>query len=222
MSAYFVTAIGTDIGKTYVSAQMLKAWRGAGKKVAAVKTLMSGFGEADLPASDAGQLLQAMGQAVTPRAVSKICLHRFEAPLAPNVAMRQAGMVQDYAAILAFTRKALSAASPGDKVLVEGAGGVMSPVTDQRLHIDFMEDLSLPVILVAASYLGAVSHTLTAIAAIRARGLDLAALVASQPHPDAQDPHHLLREVGLFDPIPAIAVPYNGAAGTLCDMLDAL
>ena len=219
MTAYFVTAIGTDIGKTYISAGLLAAWRDGGKSVRAVKPVMSGFGENALAASDAGHLLTAMGRPVSPQTISEICLHRFAPPLSPNVAMRRAGMTQDYDAILKFTRSILNDAGPGEMKLVEGAGGVMTPLTDHKLHIDFMEDLSLPIILVAASYLGAVSHTLTAINAIRSRGLQIAAVVASQPAPDAQDPAHLIGEIGLFETLPCFRVGHGEGVSELASAL---
>jgi dethiobiotin synthetase len=171
--------------------------RRAGHSVTALKPVMSGFGEDALAASDAGQLLAACGLEVTPDAVSRICRHRFEAPFAPNVAMRLAGMSQDYDEILDFTREAIAAAG-SDHILVEGAGGVMSPMTDTHLQLDFMADLALPVVLVAAPYLGAVSHTLTAIDALSARGLELAELVISQPDPTSSAPETLGAEVDLF------------------------
>lgn len=208
MTACFVTAIGTEIGKTYVSSRLIEAWRGAGGQVLALKPVMSGFGEEELALSDAGQLLTACGEAVTPAAVDRICRHRFEAPLAPNVAMRQAGMVQDYAGILEFTRRII-AETDHDHLLVEGAGGLMSPLTDDRLQIDFMADLGLPVILVAAPYLGAVSHTLTAIDALAARGLELAELIISQPDPASPAPETLGTEVDLFRKLCWRSVPYR-------------
>ncbi|MEL6859855.1 MAG: dethiobiotin synthase [Pseudomonadota bacterium] len=211
MSGYFVTAIGTDIGKTYVGVQLLRAARAEGRAVSACKPLMSGFGEDALEASDAGQLLAAMGRPVTPETVSKICLHRFEPPLAPNVAMRRAGMVQDYDAILSFARASVPT-DPQAFHLVEGAGGLMSPVTDEKLHSDFILDLGLPVILVAAGYLGAVSHTLTALDWLRSHRVPIAALIVSQPEADGEDPAHLIGEVGLWSEAPSIELPH-GADG---------
>ncbi|MEE2878205.1 MAG: dethiobiotin synthase [Pseudomonadota bacterium] len=210
MISYFVTAIGTEIGKTYVSARLLEGWRGEGLKVHAVKPVMSGFGENELDRSDAGELLKGCGLDVSPEAVSGICLHRFEAPLAPNVAMRQSGVEQDYKNILAFTRKHI--ASPGtDRLLVEGAGGVMSPLTDDALQIDFAADLGLPVILVAAPYLGAVSHTLSAIDALQARGLTIDRLIISQPDPESPLPQSLAEEVLKFRTLPIELLDNKGS-----------
>jgi len=211
MSSYFVTAIGTDIGKTYASAQLLRAACAEGRAVSACKPLMSGFGEDALDASDAGQLLAAMDRPVSPQTVSEICLHRFEPPLAPNVAMRRAGMAQDYQAILAFARASLPS-DPGALHLVEGAGGLMSPVTDEKLHSDFILDLGLPVILVAAGYLGAVSHTLTALDWLQTHHVPIAALIVSQPAPDGEDPAHLIGEVGRWSDVKPLALPH-GADG---------
>ncbi|MEM9572981.1 MAG: dethiobiotin synthase [Pseudomonadota bacterium] len=211
MSAYFVTAIGTDIGKTYASAALLRAAMQAGHSVSAVKPVMSGFGEAVLAESDAGQLLIAMGQPVTPQTVSEICLHRFEPPLAPNVAMRRAGMQQDYDQILAFARASIPN-DPNAFHLIEGAGGLMSPVTDTKLHSDFILDLGIPVILVAAGYLGAVSHTLTALSWLRTQRVPVKALIVSQSSAEAEPPEHLLREVGLWSSVRSAPLPYGAGA----------
>lgn len=219
MTAYFVTATGTDIGKTYVGAELLRAARQRGHAVSACKPLMSGFGEDALTKSDAGLLLEAMARPVTPETVSEICRHRFEPPLAPNVAMRRAGLVQDYAEILRFARASL----PGDRSqfhLVEGAGGLMSPVTDGKLHSDLIMDLELPVILVSAGYLGAVSHTLTALDVLQSKGASVAALIVSQPAADAEDPDHLIGEVALWSDVPAFALRFGADADPIFDGLN--
>lgn len=208
MRAFFVTATGTDIGKTYLSARLLAACRASGMQVAATKPVMSGFSEAEIEQSDAGRLLSAMGEAVTPEAVSRICLHRLTPPLAPNIAMRQASVRQDFQEILRFVRMRL--ASETDLHLVEGAGGVMSPLTDDSLQTDLMAALGLPVILVTAPYLGSISHTLTAMDAIAARGLTLAALVVSEPVPGGSGPDAFRDELLRIRKVPAFVLP-NGA-----------
>jgi dethiobiotin synthetase len=210
MRGYFVTATGTDIGKTYVSASLLSVWRAQGHTVAATKPLMSGFDEDTLEQSDAGRLLVAMGQAVTPASVSEICLHRLAPPLAPNVAMRQAGISQNYDEILRFVEARLKTREGWH--LVEGAGGVMSPVTDTTLQIDLMVDLRLPVILVTAPYLGSISHTLSALEVLEARGLDVSAVVVSQPSVHGSDPLSFSEELNRFKDINLFLVPHGGVA----------
>lgn len=213
MRGYFVTATGTDIGKTYVSARLIEAWQSRGIRAEATKPLMSGFAEDALEQSDAGRLLVAMGREVTPASVSEICLHRLTPPLAPNVAMRQAGIAQDYNEVLGFTQRRLAA--DADVHLVEGAGGVMSPLTDETLQIDLMADLQLPIILVTAPYLGSISHTLTAIDALHARGLAIVALVVSQPSVAGADLQSFIDEVSRFRQLPVTGMPYGASAKNL-------
>jgi dethiobiotin synthetase len=210
MRSYFVTATGTDIGKTYVSAALLSAWRAQGQAVAATKPLMSGFDEDALEQSDTGRLLAAMGQAVTPASVSEVCLHRLAPPLAPNVAMRQAGIRQDYSEILGFVEGRLKQSEGWH--LVEGAGGVMSPVTDETLQIDLMADLQLPIILVTAPYLGSVSHTLTALEVLGARGLTVAAVVVSEPSVHGSDIISFGEELRRFSDVNLFTVPHGSEA----------
>ena len=199
MPAFYVTATGTDIGKTYAAASLLRAARARKIRVMATKPVMTGFAETELEQSDCGRLLSAMGEPCTPAAVSAMCHTRLAPPLAPNVAMRLAGVEQDYDGILGFVRRRLDAES--DLHLVEGAGGVMSPVTDDRLQIDLMADLGLPVILVTAAYLGSVSHTLTAIDALQGRGLAIARVIISQPGPEGGDDREFAREITRFRPV---------------------
>ncbi|MBY9067223.1 dethiobiotin synthase [Hyphomonas sp. WL0036] len=217
MRGYFVTATGTDIGKTYVSAGLLAAWRAQGLSVDATKPLMSGFAEDALEQSDAGRLLTAMGRKVTPASVSEICLHRLAPPIAPNVAMRRAGIVQDYAEIKGFVERRLSA--PKDFHLVEGAGGVMSPLTDDSLQIDLMADLQLPIILVSAPYLGSISHTLTAIDALRIRGLQIVALVISEVVSDSENNSdrllEFIQEINRFRDVPLFPVGHGEGVNSL-------
>lgn len=217
MRGYFVTATGTDIGKTYVSAQLLSAWRAKGLSVAATKPLMSGFSEDALEQSDAGRLLAAMGQAVTPASVSEICLYRLAPPLSPNVAMRQAGLRQDHDEIRSFVEARL--AKSVDCHLVEGAGGVMSPVTDTTLQIDLMVDLGLPVILVTAPYLGSISHTLTALEALSRRGLEVKAVVVSQPSVNGSEVESFREELARFQRAPLVSMPYGHDAAELLLLL---
>lgn len=213
MRGYFVTATGTDIGKTYVSTRLIEAWRAEGYVVQATKPLMSGFAEDALELSDAGRLLVAMGQAVTPASVSEICLHRLSPPLAPNVAMRRAGIEQNRNEIRSFVERRLAVRA--DVHLVEGAGGVMSPLTDDALQIDLMMDLQLKVILLTAPYLGSVSHTLSAIEALQARGLEIAALVVSQPSVSGDAPAAFIEELRRFTNVPASGLAHGESAKSL-------
>jgi dethiobiotin synthetase len=196
VTALFVTAIGTDCGKTHISAAILRELAAQRRPSLALKPLMSGYSPATLETSDAGRLLAGMGKPVTEATVDEICWKRFTEWSAPNVAARNAGVTLAYPDLLEFVRSRL--ACHEGSALVEGAGGVMSPLTDTQTNIDLMGDLNLPVLLLASNYLGAVSHTLTALEAIESRGLNVAAIAVTQTLPNAGLAAPLIDELGRW------------------------
>ena len=83
----------------------------------------------------------------------------------------------DFAELVSFSKNALSAA---DTVLIEGVGGIMVPLDQSHTTLDWMAELGLPLILVAGSYLGSISHALSAVDVLRNRQLDLRAIVVDE------------------------------------------
>ncbi len=178
MSAIFVTATGTDIGKTFVARGLIGALRARGRAVAALKPVMSGFEPTEAAGSDGGLLLAALGRPVTPETIARMSPWRFALPLAPDMAAAREGRRLDYEGMIDFCRTAM--AENRDALLIEGVGGAMSPVDSEHTVLDWMTALRLPLILVAGSYLGTISHTLTALDAIARRGLTVASVVISE------------------------------------------
>ena len=178
MTAIFLTATGTEIGKTFVAAGLIHALKRKGREVAAIKPLVSGYEDWSAPASDPVRLLDALGLPHTEDEVAKIAPWRFRAPLAPNLAASREGRHLNYDALLEFCRAA-AAACPG-ALLIEGIGGVMVPIDERRTVLDWIADLHVPALLVAGSYLGTISHTLTALATLRQRQVPVAAIVLSE------------------------------------------
>lgn len=172
--ALFIAGTGTDIGKTFVGCGLLRALRRRGA-IRALKPVTSGFDPNHAAESDPGRLLAALGEPPTAAAIARISPWRFAAPLSPDQAAAREGRTIDMDALLAFCREAM-AAGP---LLVEGVGGVMVPLTARATTLDWMQHLGWPVLLVAGSYLGTISHTLTALDALTHRGLDVAALVVN-------------------------------------------
>ncbi|MCX7585696.1 dethiobiotin synthase [Phenylobacterium sp. 58.2.17] len=198
MRQLFVTGAHTDVGKTYVACAMLRAARAKGLSVAALKPAVSGIDEADWAQSDPGRLLAAMGRPLTLAELDAIAPLRFTAPLSPPMAARLEEVDLRISTLTEFCRAGL-AASAADLMLVEGAGGVMSPMAEDGTGLDLMVSLGLPSVVVGGSYLGAISHTLTAIETLRARGLPIAAVVISQSgEPDAPDFAQTVDSVAAF------------------------
>ncbi|MEJ0040863.1 MAG: dethiobiotin synthase [Rhizomicrobium sp.] len=119
-----------------------------------------------------------MGEAATPDAVSRLAPWRFAAPLSPDMAAAREGRAIDFAALVDFCRDAMAAER--GTLFLEGVGGIMVPLDGTHTVLDWAAALRLPLILVAGSYLGTLSHTLTALRVIAAARLDVAALVLNE------------------------------------------
>ncbi|MBU6419102.1 MAG: dethiobiotin synthase [Proteobacteria bacterium] len=170
MNSYFVTATGTDIGKTFCTAGLLRANPG----LRAIKPLLSGY-EAEKP-SDSSLLLAAMGQAATAEAIAAITPWRYKAPLSPDMAAVREGQTIGYEALLGFCRAEL-AKGP---TLIEGAGGAAVPLTEVKMTADWITDLDLPVLLVSGTYLGSISHCITTAEFLLRRGISIHTILLNE------------------------------------------
>lgn len=192
--SFFVAGTGTGVGKTLVTAALVSQlgppWR-------ARKPLASG---AEGMESDPAILARAQNATE-----ADVCLHRFAAPLAPHRAAEAAGVNLDWRDIVRFCE--------GDRMIIEGAGGLFSPLTSTRNNADLVKELAMPVILVTGCYLGTLTHTIATLRAAEAEGVSVAGLVVSQhagePLPDivAEDLRAL--QTGLS---PIFLLPYLAGA----------
>jgi dethiobiotin synthetase len=212
MTVLLVTATGTDIGKTFVSAGLIRHWRAAGRVVDAIKPVLSGFDPAAMEASDPAVLLRALGRDCTPAEVERISPWRFTAPLSPDWAARREGRSIVISDLVDFCRRAMAARR--GILLIEGIGGVMVPLGEHRTVLDLMSTLRCPVLLVAGSYVGTLSHTFTALEVLARRNLDIAAVVVSETAGSAASLEETVAAVERFaDTIPVVGIPRLPNAG---------
>jgi len=196
MTAVFVTSSGTGIGKTFVTVKLVEELKAAGRNVQALKPVASGFDAARPEGSDTELLLRAQGLEVTAANVERVSPWRFAAPLSPDMAAAREGRSVPFDALVAHCRDAGKRAGT---TLIEGVGGVMVPLCAEHTVLDWIETLAAPALLVVGSYLGALSHSLTAAEALDRRGVRLLAIVVSespeQPVPAAETAATLARFV---------------------------
>jgi dethiobiotin synthetase len=178
VSAIFITATGTDVGKTFVAASLIRHLRQMGHEVDAIKPVVSGFDPKQAAASDPGVLLDALGLPVTAEDIERISPWRFRAPLSPDLAAAMEDRRIDVDQVVAFCQSAV--AERRDVLLIEGVGGIMVPLDEQRTILDVMMALRLPLILVTGSYLGTISHTLTALDSLFQRDMNVLAVIVSE------------------------------------------
>lgn len=178
MTAIFVTAAGTDIGKTFVAAGLIRLLKAKGREIDAIKPILSGFDPAHVGDSDCGVLLRALGLPMTEEEIEDISPWRFAAPLSPDMAARHEGKEIDFEQIVSFCETAIDEAE-GD-ILIEGIGGVMVPLDQKNTVLDWIVSLDAPSLLVTGSYLGSISHTLTAFEVLDAEDCSVPAIVVSE------------------------------------------
>jgi malonyl-CoA O-methyltransferase len=155
----FVTGTGTGIGKTIVSACLVRRWNAAYWKPVQTGT--------EDEAGDSETIATLTGASAAPPR------HVFRAPLSPEAAAALEG------ATIALTDFDLPQSDR--PIVVEGAGGVLVPLNANTLMVDLMVRLALPVVLVAGTGLGTINHTLLSLAALRGRHLAVAGVVLVGP-----------------------------------------
>jgi dethiobiotin synthetase len=178
MSAVFVTATGTDIGKTFVSCGLIRHARAIGRPVDAIKPVATGFDQCDPQGSDAGMLLTALARPVTMEELERVCPWRFSAPISPHLAAARERRPIDFAQLVQFCRTAVSRTR--GLLLIEGIGGIMVPLDDRRTVLDLISLLRIPVLLVTGSYVGTLSHTFTALEVLARRNIDIAVIAVDE------------------------------------------
>jgi len=166
LQGFFVTGTDTDVGKTVVS-----AWLMSHLDADYWKPVQAGT-EPETDALTVRRLAQISAHRILPEA------YVLPEPMAPHEAARRAGIAIDMARLeLPATDRLL---------VVEGAGGMLVPLTEEAYVIDLAAQLQLPIILVARSTLGTINHSLLSIEALRRRGLPLAGVVMNGP----ETPHN--------------------------------
>jgi dethiobiotin synthetase len=221
MSAIFVTATGTDVGKTFVAAGLIRHWRSLSRDVSAVKPVATGFNPAEVAGSDPGVLLKALGRAVTPADIACISPWRYGAPLSPDIAARRENRSIPFDELVAFSKRAI-AASPGT-LLIEGVGGAMVPLDERHTVLDWMTELNVPLLVVTGTYLGTLSHTLTCLDVLERRKLAIKALVVNETPGSPVTLDDTTATLARFAPAtPMVALhraPDSGAFKAIADLL---
>ena len=202
MNILFVTGTDTGVGKTVFTVALLWELRRRGVRALAMKPFCSGS-RRDV------ELIQAI-QGRTP-AIDEVNPFYFAAPVTPLAAARQerrrVGLPQVLNAIAAMSERA-------DALLVEGAGGLLSPLGLGFSTREVIESLKCPVVVVAANRLGTINHTRLTVEMLHAGGIAVEAVVLmghKQVEQSAKSNVLLLRE--LLGPVRLVQFPYLGAQG---------
>ncbi len=174
---FFVSGIGTEVGKTVVSAILVKAlqadyW----------KPVQAG----DLLFSDSMKIAEWV-----PGARIHQEAYRLQTPMSPHAAADIDGIQIDL--------NAFELPATDNSLIVEGAGGLLVPLNEKDHMLDLIERLKLPVILVSRHYLGSINHTLLSLEALKARNIPLAGLIFNgKEHPTTE---RIIQQIGGIRPV---------------------
>lgn len=180
MRGLFVTGADTGVGKTHVGTALAAALAAQGWRVRARKPVESGCPRVNGELRPQDALAYA---AVTGEPLEAVCRYRLMAALSPERAARLEGVGYRLTDLAAHCRAGVGAE---DFLLVEGAGGFLSPIAPDGLNADLALALGLPVLLVAADRLGAIHQVLASAEAIERRGLKLTGVVLSEVSPQGE------------------------------------
>lgn len=171
----FITGTDTGVGKTAVAVALAAERRAAGMQVGVYKPVASGV--VFDGSSDIERLWDAAGRPLT---LSHVCPQAFAAAIAPV----QAAAVEGKRVDEQLLRDGIGPwREASELVIVEGAGGLFSPLGETSLNVDLARDLGLPLVIVDAARLGMIGRTLATVRAARAEGLMVAEVVISHVQP---------------------------------------
>jgi len=179
MQGLFITGTSTGVGKTHIGALLAKALSERNIRVIPRKPAESGCSRVDgeLVPEDARALMSAANFGGE---LPDVCRYMFEPPVSPARAARLAGSTVTTADLVEVCRHG----SEQGFVMVEGAGGFYSPLSEDGLNADLAAALQLPVLLVAEDALGVLNQVLLNVEAIEARGLKLIGVVLNRLETD--------------------------------------
>lgn len=209
----FITGTDTNVGKTHTGVVLAKSLTSKGIKVIPRKPIESGC----RPEND--QLIPTDATALKLASsydglLSDVCPYRFNEPTSPRRAAQLSSQV--------ITNEQLTDVCTFDAdkgfLLVEGAGGFYSPLSEDGLNADLAESLGLPVLLVAHDILGAINQVLLSAEAIKSRGLELRAVILNQVK-NYDMPEFISNMEDLYPLLdcPIYTQPHNEIIGD-CDM----
>ncbi|MEE9603750.1 MAG: dethiobiotin synthase [Thermoguttaceae bacterium] len=209
----FVTGTGTEVGKTYVAALIARSLTASGRRVGVYKPVASGcrLEDGQTVADDAVALWQAAGR---PGTLEQVCPQRFLAPLAPHLSAKAEGRRIDASLLHGGLDYWLA---NSDIVLVEGVGGLMSPLGEEEYVADLAAEFDYPLVVVSNNRLGTINATLqTLITATTYRdGLPIAGVVLNNAQPAGNDvsPSSNRAELAARCSVPLLAEVAFGAEG---------
>lgn len=182
---YFITSTGTEIGKTYISSLLIRNLISRNKEVLALKPILTGFNKKDIANNDSAELLSAMSKKVSYTEIKNISPWLFSEPLSPYHAAQIEKRYLNIDNVVTWCNEKIKVANDYKfYLLIEGIGGVMVPLNKESTVLDLITSLNIPIILIVGTYLGSISHTLSAVSNLLNKGLELKSIIINESFND--------------------------------------
>ena len=210
-----VTGTDTGVGKTWVTALIVRQLLAEGHRTGVYKPACSGA-ETRPDGTSFWPDLEVLREATGGQwSLDEICPQRFQQPLAPPVAARLEGRTVDSQLLRSAARRWDGLV---DLLVIEGVGGLLCPLTEEETVADLAASLEAPLLIVARAGLGTINHTLLTVEMAASRGLKVAGVLLNEEVP-AEDPEageSNLREIAARCTVPMLGVlPYGSSSGLL-------
>lgn len=220
----FVAGTGTDVGKTMVTAGVLRWLRDRGCDAMVMKPAQTGCSfspEGRLTAPDVDFVLRAAGISPDEETRTHLAPYCFQPACSPHLAASMAGKSISLERILASARWL---AERYQRLVIEGAGGLAVPLNERETMLDLIAALGVPVLLAGSSGLGTINHTLLSLDSLRRRGCKVLGVVLNDVHPVFPTERFIhddnTQTIAAFGELAAVArVPYLGQPPRL-ELLD--
>ncbi len=204
---YFITGIDTDIGKTFVTKGLAFECYKQGKKAGVFKPLQSGaIKTANGNLAPDLEAVKALSKEINTK-----CSYLLEGEVSPALAARLSGIKIDINKIKAdFTEFS----KENDITLVEGAGGILAPATDNMLCADLIKELNIPIIIVTVPFLGRLNHTLLTVHYAKTNNISIKGIIINKLPEKSTDlaTQNFIKELEMYTDVPIL--------GTIKDLGD--
>lgn len=188
---YFIIATGTDIGKSFYLQKLCGEYEVRKQAFHAIKPIISGFDIDDLN-NDSALILESLNLENNIENLDKISPWRFKEALSPNVAANMENQEIKLNDVIDFCKSEIDNSNKNNQdLLIEGAGGIMTPINNSSTFLDLIKAVNIPVILVTANYLGTISHTLSTIKVLESENIKIAKIIFNKKGEDLSDQNNL-------------------------------
>ncbi len=172
----FITGTDTGVGKTTITAALLLALKQQGHAVGVLKPIETGVDVTTRTDSDSERLRNLL---TPPPSFDSVCLYALSKPLAPLAASRKIGTTIDPSRIHSHVGELRQLYSC---LLIEGAGGIFTPIAPHCTMRDLITSLNIPCLIVGSTNLGGVNHCLLTVRALQQAGIQICGIVFNEPH----------------------------------------